>query len=154
MLSHSLDTYERSLLSCFALLAPIGRLPPPLDLAELLANAEPMTGIPADRVATLLGSLERKGFVAVANGVLELPEPRQFWLTSRRGGCASSATEQVAEKGRSASLLPHTLVRRSSATPPRSFGRASHLDLFEQPAGGASCAWWDSLRSSLISKIL
>jgi hypothetical protein len=32
--------------------------------------------------------------------------------------------EQVAEKGRSASLLGRSLVRRSSATPPRSLPRA------------------------------
>ena len=61
---------------------------------------------------------------------------------------------QVAEKAAICFVAPSLTcralgeVRRSSATPPRSFGRASHLTLFEQPAGAASCAWraW-SLRS-------
>ena len=54
--------------------------------------------------------------------------------------------EQVAEKGLSASLLPPSLVRRSSATPPRSVSRASHRTphLSSLPGATTSCAWWGS----------
>ncbi len=53
-----------------------------------------------------------------------------------RAGIATRPLTQVAEKGPSASLLGRSLVRHSSAMPPRSLPHASHLTLFEQPARG------------------
>jgi drug/metabolite transporter (DMT)-like permease len=55
----------------------------------------------------------------------EVPTARQaLGLLLTAAGVLAFVTEQVAEKGPSASLLGRSLVRRSSATPPRSLPRA------------------------------
>ena len=66
----------------------------------------------------------------------------------------SASSTQVAEKGRSASLLSRSLVRRSSATPPRSLLRASHLDLLSNLRGCLVRVERASLRSALSFHIL
>ncbi len=66
----------------------------------------------------------------VATGVFSIADvPRgpfhvYLWTLWAAGLALTAERRQVAEKGASASLLPPSLVRRSSATPPRSVGRA------------------------------